>query len=427
MPHSRGPVAELLGLFGSLLATQVVTSVVGLVYWVVAARLFPTAQVGLGTAAISAMSLLSMFAMLGVGTLLISEMPRRSPSEHPMLLGTGLLAVALAGTLLGLAASVAAPHLGPSLAATGSSPLAMLVFVVGVAATAVGSVFDEAVLGLHRGSVQLARNTFASLLRLALLVAFAYSGLRSGVGIIATWSLSLLLSIGFGFVRLRLGQHGAWRAPARERIREIRFQLPNARQHYTLNLILQSSSYLFPVFAALVALPREVAYFNTARLIAGALLTIPFLLSVALFAATADDEFKLYDRIRMSVPLGLILASGCAALAIIFGGEIMLVFGAAYARNGIGYLRILVLAGPLLVIKDHYVAIRRVQRRLSEAARVILAATILEAAAALVGGLLFSVTGICVGWLLALALEACWTGPAVVRAMQGRETTAKAS
>jgi hypothetical protein len=77
-----------------------------------------------------------------------------------------------------------------------------------------------------------------------------------------------------------------------------------------------------------------------------------------------------------------------------------------------------VLAGPLLVIKDHYVAIRRVQGQLHEAARLILVATILEVTGALVGGLMFGVTGLCVGWLLALAVEACATGPMVVSAAQ---------
>lgn len=422
IPDSRRPGADLLALFGSLVATQAVTSAIGFVYWIAAARLFPAAQVGLAAAAISAMSLVSFFAMLGVGTLLISEMPRRSPSEHPVLLGTGLLTVALAGSLLGLAAGAVAPHLGRSLVATGNSPLALLAFAVGVTATAVGAVFDEAVLGLHRGSVQLARNTFASVLKLALLVGLSYAGLRSGGGIIATWSLSLLLSIAFGFLRLRLGQHGPWWTPARARIREIRFQLPNARRHYSLNLILQSSGYMLPFLVSLVALPREVAYFNTARLIAGALLALPFMLTVALFAATADDESRLNDRIRTTVPLGLILASCCAALAIVLGGEVMRVFGAAYARNGVESLRLLVLAGPPLVIKDHYVAIRRVQGQLSQAAWVILVATILEATAALVGGFKFGVTGLCLGWLLALVLEAFWTGPVVVRAMKRRGT-----
>ncbi len=416
--HSRRPGSELMALFGSLAATQAVTSVVGFVYWAAAARLLPPAQVGLAAAAISAMSLLSIFAMLGVGTLLISEMPRRSPAEHPLLFGTGLLTVALAGSLLGLASGFVAPHLGHSLVATGSSPLALLAFAAGVAGTAVGSVFDEAVLGLRRGSVQLARNTFVSVLRLALLVGLSYAGLRSGIGVIATWSLSLLLSIAFGVLRLRLGHAGPWRAPARLRMREARFQLPSARKHFSLNLILQSSSYTLPVLVALVAQPREVAYFNAAWRSAGALLTVPFMLTLALFAATADDESRLTDRVRITVPLGLVLASCCAALAITLGGEVMHVFGAAYASHGARFLRLLVLAGPLLVIKDHYVAIRRVQGQLHEAARLILVATILEVTGALVGGLMFGVTGLCVGWLLALAVEACATGPMVVSAAQ---------
>src|SRR5947207_15483674 len=55
---------------GSLVGTTAVTSLLGFVYWWLAARALPPAIVGLASAAISAMTLFGTFALLGLGTLL---------------------------------------------------------------------------------------------------------------------------------------------------------------------------------------------------------------------------------------------------------------------------------------------------------------------------------------------------------------------
>src|SRR5881227_2001050 len=62
---------------GSLVGTTAVTSVLGFVYWWLAAREFPPEVIGIASASISAMMLLGNFCMLGLGTLLITELPRQ--------------------------------------------------------------------------------------------------------------------------------------------------------------------------------------------------------------------------------------------------------------------------------------------------------------------------------------------------------------
>jgi len=68
---------------GSLVATQLVTSGLGFLFWLVAARWFSPAGVGFAAAAISAMTLLGTFGMLGLGTLLMGELPRRPHLRGP--------------------------------------------------------------------------------------------------------------------------------------------------------------------------------------------------------------------------------------------------------------------------------------------------------------------------------------------------------
>src|SRR5438270_13344190 len=62
---------------GSLIGTTAVTSALGFAYWWLAARQFSPEAVGLASAAISAMTLLGTFGMLGLGTLLVAELPHQ--------------------------------------------------------------------------------------------------------------------------------------------------------------------------------------------------------------------------------------------------------------------------------------------------------------------------------------------------------------
>ena len=94
---------------------------------------------------------------------------------------------------------------------------------------------------------------------------------------------------------------------------------------------------------------------------------------------------------------------------------VMRIFGPAYATNGTTALRLLLLVGPAYVIKDHYVAIRRAQGRLSHAAKIMVAGTCAEAAGAALGGIYWGMTGLCVGWAIGAWCEAVFLFPAVLR------------
>jgi O-antigen/teichoic acid export membrane protein len=400
-------------MFGSLTATQVATSTLGFAFWVYAARSLPAAQVGLAAAAIAAMTLVSTFAMLGVGTLLISEVQRRPRSSIPSLFGTGLLIVVTAGLIAGCVAGIVGPLLSSGLRQTGDVPIGFVAFVLGTAAMAAGAVLDEAVLGIRRERVVFLRNTSASIIRIVALVSIVHAGVGDANALLLCWTISILLSLLIALASLRLGRLGPWRVPFRERLDEARANVRHARGHHSLNLILQSSAYLLPVIAALIAHPRGVAYFNSARLVAAALLTIPFMLTIALFASTAGDASRVSERVRLTVPAGLALASLCALGTILFGQTVMQIFGRAYASEGATYLKLLALAGPLLVIKDHYVAIQRVRGALGEAARWVTAGTFVEMGGAILGGALYGLTGLCVGWLVGLTLEVTVMAPRV--------------
>src|SRR3954467_957900 len=85
---------------GSLFATTLVTSLLGFVYWWVAARWFPPDSIGIAAASISAMMLLGQICVLGLGTLLITELPRQ-PDKAGSLISTALTVVGTVGVCVG--------------------------------------------------------------------------------------------------------------------------------------------------------------------------------------------------------------------------------------------------------------------------------------------------------------------------------------
>jgi hypothetical protein len=94
---------------------------------------------------------------------------------------------------------------------------------------------------------------------------------------------------------------------------------------------------------------------------------------------------------------------------LFFAAPVLLgVFGHAYAAGGVTYLRIIGLAGPLLVFKDQYVAQMRAGRTPSVALPYVVLATALEIAGTLAGAVTAGVAGALIGWLTALALGAAW-------------------
>ena len=120
---------------GSLVGTMAVTSVLGFVYWWVAARQFPPEAVGIASAAVSSMMLLGTICMLGLGTLLITELPRQ-PGKETTLISTALVVGGGVGAGIGILFAVVAPYASAQFNPLKASVADIVIFAIGVSLTA---------------------------------------------------------------------------------------------------------------------------------------------------------------------------------------------------------------------------------------------------------------------------------------------------
>jgi O-antigen/teichoic acid export membrane protein len=141
-------------------------------------------------------------------------------------------------------------------------------------------------------------------------------------------------------------------------------------------------------------------------MIASLLFGIPQSLSTVLYAVGSGDPRDLERRFRFS--LGVSAGCGVAAVLILLvAGELILeLFGASYASQATVAVQILAVGVFPEIIRTHFVAVRRLNRRIGAALPLVWGGAVLEVAGGTIGGLeANSLTGVAIGWLIAICIE----------------------
>jgi O-antigen/teichoic acid export membrane protein len=414
---------RLFTTFSYLVAKQGATAVLGLAYWVMASRLFSARDVGLAASGSSVAFFLVAIGALGIPILLLAELDSIDPSERRIAITTGTVIASTVVLILSLGSLALAPYIGNSLLAIRDDPVTALLFVIGSVAIMAATTFDNAAIGLHRGSAQLTRGTLGSLIKLVCVAVLVAVGVRTSAGLLFAWSIGFAVSLVACVPMLRL-EKASTRTSLRERLAISRRYGMLSFKHHVLNLSINSISYIVPLTAALLIGPQQVAYFTAAFLLSATVLIIPYLLTLSLFAERAGDEGLLHRHIRNTLPVGLAICGAIVVVVELTAPLVLRIFGPAYAVNGATALRLLILVGPSYVIKDHYVAIRRAQGRLSEASKIMAIGTTAEVIGSAIGAVLGSMNGLCIGWAIAATGEALLLMPAIMRVYRRPPTSA---
>lgn len=405
---------DLLSNTGSLVLSTGVASLLGVVYWMFATRLFSQRAVGYGSAAVSAMTLLGTIGMLGLGTLLIGELPGRGARAG--LVSAALLSCGLASLALGLGFAVVTPHVSDNFANMIGPPGREALFAAGVALTAVTLVFDQATIGLMRGGLQLGRNIAFAAAKVLLLPAAAII-LRDqfGDGITLSWVAGMALSL--GLVAIRLWTRGE-PVLSRPDWSVLRYLGKSAMAHNWLNLAMTMPFYLLPVLVTVIVSPSANASFYIAVMLTTFLFIVPAHLSTVLFAVVAADPRVVARKLRFALRVSFLI--GIPGMAVlILGAHLALgLFGKSYTAATLP-MWLVTLGYPAAVPKSLYIAVCRAAGQIPRAAVVLTVCSCLEMAAAAAGGVAGGLIGLSLALLAVRYGEALVTTPPVVRAAFG--------
>ena len=406
---------DLLSNAASLLATTGITSALGFVYWTFAAREFSQQAVGYGSAGVSAMILLGTVGMLGLGTLLIGELPRRTGRAG--LVSAALLACGLGSLVIGCGFAAVAPHVNARFGVILGTPGRAALFSAGVMLTGVTMVFDQATIGLLRGGLQLWRNSVLAIIKLLLLPATAVILHDNfGVGIMLSWIAGTALSLVLVAIRLRFSGTPVLYRPDWNVLKGLG---RTAMAHNWLNLAITMPTSLTPVLVTVIVSPSANAAFYVATLITNFLFIVPIHLATVLFAVVAAEPKVVARKLRFALRLSYLIGLPGMAVLILGSHLVLSIFGKGYAADATVPMCLLTLSYPSTVPKALYIAVCRAKGKIARAAVVLSACSSLEVIAAAVGGAEGGLKGLSVALLAVRLAEALVTAPPVIRAAFG--------
>jgi len=341
-----------------LIADTAVLSLLGVAFWVIVAKLYTPAEVGLASATIAAVIFLARLSGLGFGYGLIRFLPTAGLRSNTLINSCFTIA-GLTSLAAALVFVTGLSFWSPALHYI-HQPLFSISFVLVTVMYTLFLLTDQTFIARRRAKYVLFKNAIAGLLKLAAAVAFA--SLLSAFGIFASWGLAISLALAIAlFQFLPQAQRGYVPMPTvcKETVNDmIHFSLGN----HIAELLWLTPLLLFPLMVINILGAETNAYFYVAWIIAQTLFTIPLAISYSLFAEGSHEEELLRANTIKSVKLCLLTLVPLIAMLLVLSDKLLLFFGRSYSESGAILLGILALSAIPVTINFIGLSVMRVKK-----------------------------------------------------------------
>jgi O-antigen/teichoic acid export membrane protein len=400
LPARHSPLRSSLGL---ILAKGAQTGS-GFAFWVVAAHAASDREVGLTTAAVSAVLICAQLALLGAGSAVIVSVGRGEPPARVLDSAFGL--VAAASTVLALGYLVLEATLAPATAVV--TVLFWLTVIFAAITGTMGTVLDQALVALGRGASATLRYTVGGLFSLAAVAVVALLTHTTSVEVLMVcWTLGTALTCVIGLVQLR--RLVGYRPRPSLRPSRGRTLLAVGIPNQILTLSERAPGLVLPPLLAHMVAPEAAAYWYPAWMMAWAAYTAPMLMGIVQFSEGVRDPARLvattWATLRWSVAIG-----GLAAVVlIVFARPLLHLLGHRYAEASTGALRWLAAGVLAYAVLQAYNAVCRARGQYTEAILVGMVLAVALCTAALLAAER-GATDMALTWLVVLSAGALAVG-----------------
>jgi O-antigen/teichoic acid export membrane protein len=341
----------------ALVLSSAVSSGIGMLFWVLAARLFDPTTVGLNSTALSAMTLLGSAAHLNLGNAILRFLPvadrRGAIVAGCFAVGVGVAAV------LGLGFAIGAGVWAPELVAGFGHPILIVFFVISTPIWTLFVLKDAALTAIKRADLVLVENVAFALLKIAMLVAAAWLGLTGGIAV--GWVVATLLVVLAGGVKLAQALPKAPAAPTARAV-TVRELGEFVGADYAGNICWQAAVFGLPLAVIALAGADGAAVYGVVWQIAFSLYLVVIGMGKSMVAhAAADPAAAGQARRSMERKAMTLMIPGVAVVAA-GSYPILWVFGSTYASTGTLLLVLLALSAIPNVVTNSAVWEARVRR-----------------------------------------------------------------
>jgi O-antigen/teichoic acid export membrane protein len=426
MDASRTQTAEsapasnhLLRSAYSLLANTAVTSILGMGFWVAAARLYPTVDVGRDTVLISVMIELSTICQLNMGNGIARFLPDLG-RHSARALGVVYALTGFVALVVGASFVLVAPHVSHQLSYLGGETALAVGFVLTLILWGMFTLQDAALTAMRQAPWIPVENGIFGLLKLAALpLLLAVSSVN---GVLLAWALPmglLLIPVNLMVFRRAIPRHTAGRKceSAISRVgrrRVVRF----LAQDYLASIFTQATLTVLPLLVIAILGATQSAYFAMPFVIVLAFDSFAYGACLSLVVEATLEYGRLRTLTVIFARRVLTLLMPAAALLALAAPLVMLPFGRGYAEHGAGALRLLLCGSVFRAVTALFSAVSRAQGRGVRLGLVELALLVLVLGSAVPLAHSHGIAGVAAAWLAANAIICLAVVPLLIRSLR---------
>lgn len=405
-----------------LFANTVAGSLFGFAFWTVAALNYDPAQVGIGAAFFSALSILAVFGQGGLGIALIRHLPLMGPRQTTYF-NTSAQMVAAATVAIGLVFSIGSEVWAPDLGLDFSGGSALPLFLVAAVLYSLSQLLDQLFIALQAGQLLLLRGVAMHLTRV-LVIALPFKTL-GGLSFLLALAASAATSVALGafaFVPRVIVGYRPWFAGTPRQVSSV---MPYALANLGSQVLLTVPRSALPLLVAALLGPEANAYFYVCWMIANTVAIFPNVVATSAFARLSAQSQPVRGELLTIAAVTTAVVSLIALLVGALSHQLLAVFGSSYVEYGGALLIVLVVAAiPYAVVSfglTHF--------RADGAKRhIVWLSAISGMGAMLIMAVLavpFGLQGIGVGWLAGQIMGAVYVLAVVLMELSRRATISR--
>ncbi len=361
-----------------MIAGTSANSIIGFIFWIVAARLFPTDAVGLTSAIISSVGILAIFSELGLGITIIRFLSNAGKDSND-LLNTCLTLSGLASIVFSFIFISGLSFWSPALQILQRDQAFLLAFVISVVTTTLQTPVLNTFIAMRDTKYIFISNLVFGLFKIPLAILFAIllnSAFSLFISSVLAQTFALAISIGYFLPKVISGYC---------LFPMVKMEVVKESWHYSISNyisrgLIQITPKILPLMIINTLSPEMNAYFFIAWSIASFLWLIPTSISNSLFAEGSYDEKSLKENSQKSLKLMILLLLPLILLIWITADKFLLLFGQDYSDNGALLLRIIMLSSIPYGINYFYISIARVSKNSANIIKITIATTVLSLA-----------------------------------------------
>jgi O-antigen/teichoic acid export membrane protein len=384
----------------ALILTTFVNAVLGLLFWVAAARLYPPDVVGLGAGGISALQLVATIGWVGLIFTLMRYVPLAGSSRARLVLtvygaGVGLATVAALSFTSTLSEHLGVPYVSAGLLST-------VAFCASVAVWVLFTLQDGVLLSVRRSELVPAENSLYGALKLVLLAAL--SGIAEPWTLLGVWAgaaaVFVALVSGFLFGRMLRAPNDPPATPPPAAI--ARFSVG----HTGVAFIAFVPDFLVPLLILAYLDAEANAYYYAAWTVGLSARALAVNIADALLVEVAYGQ-ELFAQLLRTVARPFAALFVLVILGMLIGGELILrLFGPQYADAGAGLLRYFAISLVPFTIVTLAITLDRSRERFADALLIASVGTVTAVGLDMVLIPRHGIVGAGLGWLIGQTLAA---------------------